>query len=153
MNQLALFGIATSLIIGLTIGFQSIFAARVSLADNAVSTGLMMLILGGIIAAAILAALYPTGIQIAHLDGARVAQMAIGGVCGVIIVVGSAFAFTKVSPAAAVAIIIFGQMSLAIVADMFGLTGQAPQSLDMRRIGGLLLLAGAIWLLIPRNDG
>ena len=153
MNQIAAFGIVTALIVGLVIGFQAILAARISLADNAVSSGLVLYIAGGLVAALILAALYPTGqLVVAPLGGIRVILMLIGGLAGVIIVTGSAFAFAKISPAMAVALIIFGQMLLALLADSFGWTGQAPQPIDMRRIAGLVLLAGSIWLLMPRDQ-
>ena len=153
MNQFAVFGILTALIVGLAIGFQAILAARVSMADNALSTGLVMYIAGGLVAALILVLLYPTSlVSIAPLGPTRIGLMAVGGLAGVIIVVGTAFAFSKISPAAAVALIIFGQMSLAIIADSFGLTGQDPQPLDLRRLGGLVLLAGAIWLLISKPE-
>ena len=152
MNQFALFGTLTALTVGLFVGFQAIVAARVSLADNAVSTGLVMYIAGGLLAGLFLALLYPTGqLAVASLSMSRMVLMLVGGFAGVVIVIGSAYAFANVSPAAAVALIIFGQMLLALFADCFGLTGQDPQPIDLRRIGGLVLLAGSIWLLIPRH--
>ncbi|WP_316861241.1 DMT family transporter [uncultured Cohaesibacter sp.] len=154
MNHFSLFGVATALIVGAVIGFQAILAARISLADNAVSTGLVMYFAGGLIAVCLLALFYGSGqLVIAHLDGIRIFQMFLGGAAGVIIVSGSAFAFSRVSPAAAAAIVIFGQMGVSLIAEHFGWTGQTPQSIDWRRLLGLVLFAGAIWLLImPRND-
>ena len=78
--------------------------------------------------------------------------MLMGGFAGVVIVTGSAYAFGHVSPAAAVPLIIFGQMALALLADSFGWTGQEPQPIDIRRVGGLIMLAGAIWMLMPRSE-
>lgn len=153
MNQIAIYGMITALIVGLVVGFQGILGARVSLADNAISTGLVMYVAGGLLAVLFLAMLFPTGhLTIAPLGGMRIVLMLLGGLAGVIIVTGSAFAFAKISPAAAVALIIFGQMLLALIADCFGLTGQEPQPIDLRRVAGLLLLAGSIWLLIPHRD-
>ena len=79
--------------------------------------------------------------------------MLLGGLAGVIIVTGSAFAFAKVNPAAAVALIVFGQMGVALLADYLGVTGQSATPIDWRRIAGLTLFAAAIWLLItPGKD-
>ena len=153
MNHTALFGISAALIVGLFAGLQAIVGARVSLADNAVSSGLAMYVAGGIISISLLALFYPTGqLVFAPLHPLRIIMIFLGGLAGVIIVVGSAYAFAKISPAAAVALIIFGQMSIALIADYLGWTGQAPQPIDLRRIAGLALLAGSIWLLMPRSD-
>ena len=153
MNQIALFGTITALFVGLFVGFQAIVGARASLADNAISTGLVMFIAGGVVAAILLAALSFSGqLTIAPLSMTRIVMMVLGGFAGVVIVSGSAYAFANISPAAAVALIIFGQMFLAMTADCLGWTGQAPQTVDLRRIGGLVLLAGSIWLLIPKTD-
>lgn len=153
MNQMAAIGIATALTVGLSIGFQGIFAARLSLSDNAVNSGMLIILAGGLIAALLLAVLIPTGhIALAKLTGLRIFYLVLCAVAGIIIVSGSAFAFAKISPAVAVGLIILGQMSLALAADYFGWTGQEPQPIDLRRIGGLALLAAAIWMLIPRSD-
>ena len=153
MNQFALMGTLSALAVGIFVGLQGILAARISLADNAISTGLVILIAGGVLGALFLALLYPTGqFAVAPLSISRMGLMLIGGFAGVVIVTGSAYSFGHVSPAAAVALIIFGQMALALIADCFGLTGQAPQPIDMRRVGGLLMLAGSIWMLMPHAD-
>ncbi|WP_319529092.1 DMT family transporter [uncultured Cohaesibacter sp.] len=153
MNPVAILGIFTALIVGLFVAIQAIFAARASLADHAISTGLMIYMTGGLIAAALLLPLMLSGsMPIAPINGPRLMLLVIGGLSGVVIVTGSAYAFAKISPAAAVAMIVFGQMLLAVLADIFGWTGQAPLPLDLRRIAGLAVLAVAIWLLLPRND-
>lgn len=153
MNHMAAIGIATALTVGLSIGFQGIFAARLSLADNAVNSGMLIILVGGVLAALIMAIFVPTGhLAIAELTGLRIFYLLLCAIAGIIIVSGSAFAFAKISPAAAVALIIFGQMTLALAADYFGWTGQDPQPIDLRRVGGLVLLLAAIWLLIPRSD-
>ncbi|WP_114009003.1 DMT family transporter [Cohaesibacter intestini] len=153
MNQFALMGTLSALAVGIFVGVQGIFAARMSMADNAISTGLVILIAGGLLGAFFLTLLYPTGnFTVAPLDMSRIGLSLIGGLAGVVIVTGSAYAFGHVSPAAAVPLIIFGQMALALLADNFGWTGQEPQPIDMRRIGGLVMLAGAIWLLLPKNN-
>ncbi|MCV6575876.1 MAG: DMT family transporter [Cohaesibacter sp.] len=153
MNQMAAIGIATALTVGLSIGFQGIFAARLSLSDNAVNSGMLIILAGGLIAALLMAILIPTGhIAIAKLTGPRIFYLTLCAIAGIIIVSGSAFAFAKISPAVAVALIILGQMTLALAADYFGWTGQDPHPIEMRRIGGLVLLAAAIWMLLPRSD-
>lgn len=153
MNQFALMGTISALAVGIFVGVQGIFAARMSVADNAISTGLVILIAGGLLGALFLALLYPTGqFTVAPLSISRMGLMLIGGFAGVVIVTGSAYAFGHVSPAAAVPLIIFGQMALALLADSFGWTGQEPQPIDIRRVGGLVMLAGAIWMLMPRSE-
>ncbi len=153
MNQIAIFGTFTAVIVGLAVGFQGILSARLSLADNAVSTSIMVFLAGGIVAAIVLSITYPTGtMTLAPLTLSRTILFIICSLAGVVIVTGSAFAFANISPAVAVALIIFGQMALALAADTFGWTGQPPQEIDLRRVGGLAMLAGAIWLLIPRPE-
>ena len=153
MTHVALLGTATALIVGIFVGLQGIVAARLSLADNAISTGFVMYIAGGIVGAMLLAALYPTiNLPVAPVHGTRLWLMVFGGIAGVVIVCGSAYAFAHISPAAAVALIIFGQMFLALLADSFGWTGQAPQAIDLKRVAGLVLLAGSIWLLMPHKE-
>ncbi|MCT4655316.1 MAG: DMT family transporter [Cohaesibacter sp.] len=153
MNQMAAIGIATALAVGLSIGFQGIFAARLSMSDSAVNSGMLIILVGGILAAMLFAVLIPTGhLSISAFTPERTIALLFCAVAGIIIVSGSAFAFAKISPAAAVALIIFGQMSLALAADYFGWTGQEPQPIDLRRIGGLAMLVAAIWMLIPNSD-
>ena len=154
MNQPATLGALTALIVGVVVSFQAILSARISLADNAAATGLVMYVAGGVIAITLLVLFTNTGtLAIAPLGWLRIVQMLLGGMAGIIIVVGSAFAFAKVNPAAAVVLIIFGQMAVALIADYLGWTGQAPTPIDWRRIAGLALFAVAIWLLItPSRD-
>ena len=154
MNQPATLGAIAALLVGAVISFQALLATRLSLADNAAGTGLVMYVAGGLIAVTLLALFTQAGqLTIAPLGWLRILQMLLGGLAGVIIVTGSAFAFAKVNPAAAVALIVFGQMALALFADYLGLTGQAPSPIDWRRIAGLMLFAAAIWLLIaPAKD-
>ena len=149
MNQPATLGALVALIVGVVVSFQAILSARLSLADNAAGTGLVMYVAGGLIAVTLLVLLTQTGhVPVASLSWTRILQMLLGGLAGIIIVSGSAFAFAKVSPAAAVALIVFGQMAVALVADYFGATGQSATPIDLRRIAGLGLFAIAIWLLI-----
>ena len=149
MNQPATLGALVALIVGCVISFQAILAARISLADNAASTGLVMYVAGGLIAISLLALFTYSGqLTPAPLGWHRILQMLLGGLAGVIIVTGSAFAFAKVNPAGAVALIVFGQMAGGLLADYLGLTGQSATPIDWRRIAGLCLFAAAIWLLI-----
>ena len=154
MNQPATLGALAALIVGAVISFQAILAARISLADNAASTGLVMYVAGGLIAISLLVFFTYTGqLTLAPLGWQRILQMLLGGLAGIIIVTGSAFAFAKINPAGAVALIIFGQMAVALLADHLGATGQSTTPIDWRRIAGLTLFAVSIWLLItPGKD-
>nr|WP_321456788.1 DMT family transporter [uncultured Cohaesibacter sp.] len=154
MSQSATLGAIVALVVGIVIAFQAILSARVSVADNAASTGLVMYVAGGFIAVSLLAIFYSTGsLTVAHLSWSRVFLMLAGGLAGVIIVSGSAFAFSRVNPAAAVALVVFGQMAIALLADYLGLAGHEPTPIDWRRLFGLVLFSAAIWLLTtPSKD-
>ena len=104
---------------------------------------LVMYVAGGLIAISLLALFTYSGqLTLAPLGWRRILQMLLGGLAGVIIVTGSAFAFAKVNPAGAVALIVFGQMAVAVCSPtIWALTGQSATPIDWRRIAGLCLFA------------
>ncbi len=77
----------------------------------------------------------------------------IAGTLGVFIIMGIAFAFPTIGLTAGQAAFLLGQMLIAIIVDTAGLAGRDGIPLDLRRIAGLVLLAAAAWLLLPRDTG
>ncbi|NLY11141.1 MAG: DMT family transporter [Firmicutes bacterium] len=74
----------------------------------------------------------------------------LGGILGVGIVYLVVFSINKIGVASATTAIIVGQVSMAMVADHFGLFGLESVPFNYWKIGGLLLLAAGAWLLLKR---
>jgi len=73
--------------------------------------------------------------------------IAVGGVCGLIIIAAMALAFPKIGPLPAVTLFIAGQLAAAVLLHHFGAFGMGG-AVDMTKIAGALLVASGAYLVL-----
>lgn len=70
-----------------------------------------------------------------------------GGLLGAFFIATAAFAGPRVGALLFMALIIAGQLSMAVTLDHFGWAGFREASVSLSKLGGLLLIIGGIWLI------
>jgi transporter family-2 protein len=70
-----------------------------------------------------------------------------GGLYGLVIIAGLAFAFPRLGSAWSIALFVLGQSATALALDHYGLFGTARESLSATRIAGLGLVVAGVLLL------
>lgn len=71
----------------------------------------------------------------------------IGGLCGLVIIASTTLAVPRIGTATALALMVLGQGSMALIIDHLGLFGMRTIPLNATRIaGGVLLVAGVVLL-------
>jgi bacterial/archaeal transporter family-2 protein len=71
----------------------------------------------------------------------------LGGLYGLVIIAGLAFAFPRLGGAWSIALFVLGQSATALVLDHFALIGQSRDPLSATRAAGLALVVGGVLLL------
>lgn len=72
----------------------------------------------------------------------------VAGTMGVVVVAGVSFMIPRVGVAAAITLIIAGQLVLSAVLDHYGLLGVEVRHLNLQRVFGLLLVFFGAWLTV-----
>gem|GEM_PF-153900 len=106
-------------------------------------------LLGGAVAALLLYVLRLGSGNIAALGRAPWFTL-LAGPIGLAIIYGVAFGISKVGVAPATTAIIIGQVSTAVLIDSFGLFGAERVPFCWTKILGVVLLAGAGWLMLRK---
>ena len=70
-----------------------------------------------------------------------------GGIYGLLIIAGLAFAFPRLGGAWSIALFVLGQSATAMLLDHFALIGHAHEPLSAGRLVGLTLVVGGVLLL------
>ena len=137
---------------GITIGTQSNLTNLAGRSVGAIRTGLLLNLFGGLIAGTVLLGMLLTG-NLAPREIPRQTLLiaAVAGLLGIGIITGVAYALPRTGLAAGFAAIILGQMAIGVAVDTLGLGGSDPLPLDGQRILGLVVMAVALVLLLPRN--
>jgi transporter family-2 protein len=144
MSNLALI-IVIGLIGGIAIGLQAPLASMIS-QRLGVFESVFIVHLGGTIAAAVALLFLGTGRLGAWQSVPP--QALLSGVLGVIVIGATVFNVPRIGVAAAVTLIIAGQLLVAATLDHFGALGVATKPLSLERVAGLgLVLIGAWWAL------
>ncbi len=152
MKSALLVGVITAIIAGIAIGIQSVFSTRTGALIGPFRTGLFTNIFGGSVALLILG-----GSKIIPISekGAIPSQAFLltflAGLFGVFIIMGVSFSLQRTGVTAGFALIILGQMLISTIVDTTGWGGLEPIPLDFNRILGLIVMAVAVYLLLPRN--
>ncbi|MEJ2292834.1 MAG: DMT family transporter [Deinococcales bacterium] len=136
---------------GIAIGVQGAVMRTADRAVGALRTGLLVNIAGGSLSLLALFALSLLGGGV--LWGALLRSSPFWGVAGALgigILTGMAFALPRLGIAAGLGGIILGQMTAAVVIDAAG-WGASRIPLSASRLAGLLLMAVAVVLLLPRR--
>jgi transporter family-2 protein len=72
----------------------------------------------------------------------------IAGSMGLVVVAGISFLIPRVGVAAAITLIIAGQLIISSVLDHFGLLGVQPRPMDVQRVIGLIVVFLGAWLAV-----
>ena len=137
--------IVIGLIGGIAIGLQAPLASMIS-QRLGVFESVFIVHLGGTIAAAVALLFLGTG----RLGAWQAVppQALLSGVLGVVVIGATVFNVPRIGVAAAVTLIIAGQLLVAATLDHFGALGLASKPLSLERVAGLgLVLIGAWWAL------
>lgn len=136
---------------GVALGIQATINSLNGEVVGPMGTGLLVIIVGGILAAIGLALFLN---RLPAIRWATVRQVQFGllaaGALAIVAIAGTAFALPRTGIAAGLSAIILGQMLAAVVIDTTGWGGIDPIRLNVARLAGLILLAVATWLLVPR---
>lgn len=137
--------IVIGLIGGIAIGLQAPLASMIS-QRLGVFESVFIVHVGGTIAAAVALLFLGTG----RLGAWQAVppQALLSGVLGVVVIGATVFNVPRIGVAAAVTLIIAGQLLVAATLDHFGALGLASKPLSLERVAGLgLVLIGAWWAL------
>lgn len=152
MNRDILLGVAGALLTGVAIGTQSTLSSRVGSLIGDVHTGILTNFIGGIAAGLLLlVVILRKGSGILTLPGGAVIMLTASGLLGILIITGISFSLQRAGVAAGLATVILGQMVISAIVDTMGIGGVEPIPLSSARVIGLLLLAGSVYLLVPKS--
>lgn len=153
MQRSLIVALVVALASGLAIGSQSSLTNASGRLAGATLTGLLINFLGGISAGVVLLAItmrQGTGF-LTEIRGPTLAIIFIAGLLGIGIITGVAYSLPKVGVAAGLSTLIAGQMFVGVIVDTLGLVDGQHIPLTWSRVIGLVLLALAIWALLPKK--
>ncbi len=145
-------GAFAALATGVAIGIQATLTSRAGGIIGNIRTGLLTNFLGGAIAGvAVLVLFFLHGSGAWKMPINAVGMVAVSGTLGVLIITGISFSLQRAGVAAGLATIILGQLIVSIIVDTRGIGNVEPIPLTIPRIGGLFVMAIAVYLLMPRD--
>jgi uncharacterized membrane protein YdcZ (DUF606 family) len=150
MSQSVVLGVVAALLGGGAVSLQAAALAQVGRTTGSIRAGLLTYFAGGVLAALLLLALRWTPAAAAAGPSRATWLAAAGaGALGLAIVTTIAYSAGRVSVAAALAIMLVGQMATALLIDAGG--GSVPAvPVDIRRLLGVAAMGIGAWLLLPR---
>jgi len=152
LNRDLLLGVAGALLTGAAIGTQSTLSSRVGSLIGDIHTGILTNFIGGIAAGLLLLmVILRNGPGILTLSRGAVIMLAVSGLLGILIITGISFSLQRAGVAAGLATVILGQMVVSAIVDSLGIGGVEPIPLSPTRVIGLVLLAGSVYLLVPKS--
>jgi transporter family-2 protein len=138
---------------GLLIGTQASLTNRVGETIGSMRAGLVINMAGGAVAVSILLLLMASqGIGGWGISNRVLILTLSAGALGVLIIAGVAFSLQGTGVAAGVASMVMGQMIIGTIIDTTGISGADPIPLTLQRVAGLVVMALAIYLLLPRSS-
>jgi len=145
-------GVMVALGTGTAIGIQAVFFTLLGRTVGPVRGSILLNTLAGVLGGTLLlAALVIQGRDQWSIPRAGFIYAVMAAVLGLFIVTGVTFAFQRAGLAAGIATLFLAQMAVGIVVDALGWTGGDPIPVDLRRVAGLVIMAVAIFLLVPRQ--
>ncbi len=151
MNPLYI-GIFGAVVTGIFIGTQATLSGRIGEMIGPVPTGLFMNLMGGAIAGVLLLILRVSqGAEAWQVPGRALSMLILGGALGVVIIMGVSFSIQRTGVTAGIAALILGQLLVSTIVDATGWGGAEPIPLSGQRILGLVVMAFAVYLLLPRK--
>jgi transporter family-2 protein len=138
---------------GLLIGTQATMSNRIGEMVGSMRAGFLVNMAGGAVAALIvLVLLISRGAGNRGLSNGVVVLAVIAGALGILIIAGVAFSLQGTGVAAGVASLVMGQMIIGTIIDTTGIGGGDPIPLSVQRVAGLVVMALAVYLLLPRGS-
>ncbi len=151
MNSVIILGILGALATGIAIGTQSTLSSRIGAILGNFRTGLLMNFIGGIIAGiALLVFTFLQGKTYWQISASTWVMLVVAGALGIAIITGVSFSLQRTGVAAGLATLILGQLVLSIIVDTKGWGVTAPIPLTWQRMVGLVVVAGGVYMLLPR---
>lgn len=145
-------GAIGALATGVAIGIQATLTSRAGGIIGNIRTGLLTNFLGGAVAGVVILILFlQQGSGNWKIPTTAVGMVAVSGMLGILIITGISFSLQRAGVAAGLATIILGQLVVSIIVDTRGIGNIEPIPLTIQRIGGLFVMAVAVYLLMPRN--
>jgi transporter family-2 protein len=152
LKSILLVGSLAALATGVAIGVQSTLSSRIGPLIGNIQTGLLMNMVGGLLAGLIVAGVVVTqGTSILHPPRLALVMLIVAGALGIVIITGVAFSLQRVGVAAGLASVILGQLVISIIADTTGFGGVTPIPLTPSRIIGAVVMLGAVYMMLPRG--
>ena len=152
MKSELILGVVGALITGAAIGAQTTLSSRTGSLINPVRTGLLTNFAGGFVAGLIvLFLLSRQGLQAWSIPTPARIMLFSAGLLGIGIIMGISFSLQRTGITAGLATVILGQLSISVVVDATGWGGVEPIPIDPQRIAGLIVMALAVYLLLPRG--
>lgn len=151
MKNPILIGAIATLLTGAAIGIQATMNSHIGAQINPLRTGLWMNFIGGAIAAiVILLFIRVEGSANWRLSGSILGLLAIAGTLGILVITGVSFSLARTGVAAGLGGLFLGQMLVGMLVDTFGWGLSEAIPINPTRLFGLLLMALAVYLLLPR---
>ncbi len=151
MKTTLLIGTLLAMGTGILIGSQATIGGRLGAVIGPARVGIWMNVAGGLIAGVLALILVARLPEAWPLPGRVIPWLFFAGLLGVLIVAGSSLALGRVGAAAGLSAMIFGQMLVATIYDVTGLSTGEPIPVQGSRVVGLLVMAVAVYLLLPRG--
>ena len=152
MKSSAIVGVLAALATGLAIGIQATFTSRTGGLISDLRIGLLTNVFGGAFAGLIVLVLVlRQGVTAWRLPPAATVMLVIAGVLGIGIITGVAFSLQRAGVAAGIATFIAGQLVISVIVDSKGIGGVDPIPLTPQRVLGLVVMAAAVYLLLPKR--
>lgn len=145
-------GAIGALATGVAIGIQATLTSRAGGIIGNIRTGLLTNFLGGAVAGVVILILFlQQGSGNWKIPTTAIVMVVVSGMLGILIITGLSFSLQRAGVAAGLATIILGQLVVSIIVDTRGIGNIEPIPLTIQRIGGLFVMAVAVYLLMPRN--
>lgn len=152
MKTVLILGAFCALATGVAIGVQATLTSRAGDIIGNLRTGLLTNFLGGVLAGVVILILFlQQGSSSWKIPTTTLAMVAVSGTLGIMIITGISFSLQRAGVAAGLATIILGQLIVSVIVDTRGIGNVEPIPLTIQRIGGLFVMAAAVYMLMPRN--
>ena len=149
MNSHAWWMMALAIIVGAILPFQGLLNAKLGTSIGGPIVAAFVSFLIGTILLGIYLVITRERIVLAGA-GALPVWIWMGGLLGALYVAVVTLLIPRLGPAAMMCLVIFGQVTAALLLDRFGVLQSAPRTVDAVRIGGaLLVLVGAFLVAAP----
>lgn len=152
MKSTFMIGIIGALITGLFVGTQGAIGSRIGAIIGPIRTGIIMNVAGGSIALLLLGVtfFFPVNEQ-GTVSTQSIGWLVFAGLLGIFIIIGVSFSLQRIGVTAGIAALLCGQLVVSTIVDTFGVGGVEPIPMTLSRVGGIIVMFIAIFLLVPKN--